>query len=272
MRVRIVLAIVLIALALLLPRNAVIGGPAAVTAALLLSAVGSTSVVLLGLLTLALSFAPWRALWAFFPAYLLVVVLSSGTQSLALLGPHPWGAGRFYGISNEVETLLLAPALVLGLAAAPLVLLTVGWSRAGADGGGLLVLLSAYAVLAVGSAPRRLVAAGAFAIVAGLALVGLDALTGGHSHVTHAVLHGELWHDVRHRASVSWHGATGAWGRLIECVLSLAALVWVAVQTPRRRVVDALLVGLAVSLLANDTPQDVLFWGAVTGVALRRSV
>jgi hypothetical protein len=32
------------------------------------------------------------------------------------------------------------------------------------------------------------------------------------------------------------------------------------------------LLAILVSLVANDTPQDVLFWGAVTGVALRRAV
>jgi len=32
------------------------------------------------------------------------------------------------------------------------------------------------------------------------------------------------------------------------------------------------LIGIVVSLVANDTPQDVLFWGAVEGFALRRAV
>jgi hypothetical protein len=32
------------------------------------------------------------------------------------------------------------------------------------------------------------------------------------------------------------------------------------------------LIAIVVSLVANDTPQDVLFWGAVTGVGLRRAV
>ena len=48
--------------------------------------------------------------------------------------------------------------------------------------------------------------------------------------------------------------------------------MWVATRRPRVRIVDALLVGLAVSLVANDTPQDVLFWGAISAVALRRAV
>lgn len=267
LRVRILLATILIALALFAPRRVVTAAAAAVAAALLLSAAGSTSLVLLGLLTLAGAFLPWRALWVFFAVYLAVLVFSPETQSLALLGPHPWGAGRFYGMSNELETLLLAPALVLGLKAAPLALLTFGWSRAGADGGGILVLLSAYATLM--SRPRlALAVAGVLAVL----LVLLDAATGGSSHVTHSVLHGGLPHDVWHRFQTSWHGATGTPWRVLVSFICLAVLGWVATRQPRSRLVDAFLVGIAVSLVANDTPQDVLFWGAITGVGLRRAV
>lgn len=267
LRVRILLAAILIALALVAPRRAVMAAASAIAAALVLSAAGSSSLTLLGVLTVAGSLLPWRALWLFFAAYLLVLVLSPETQALALLGPHPWGAGRFYGISNELETLLLAPALVLGLAAAPLVLLTVGWSRAGGDGGGLLVLLAAYASLV---AHRRL-AAGA-AIVLAVLFVLLDAATGGSNHVTHSVLHGGLPHDLWHRWNVSWHGATGTWGRSVVSLICLAVLVAIAARRPRAPVVDAFLVGIVVSLVANDTPQDVLFWGAITGLGLRRAV
>jgi hypothetical protein len=266
-RVRILLATILIALALVAPRRAVMAAASAIAAALVLSAAGSTSLTLLAVLTLAGSLLPWRALWLFFAAYLLVLVLSPETQSLALVGPHPWGAGRFYGISNELETLLLAPALVLGLAAAPLVLLTVGWSRAGGDGGGLLVLLAAYASLVT----HRRIAAGA-AIVLAVLFVLLDAATGGSNHVTHSVLHGGLPHDVWHRWSVSWHGATGTWGRAVVSLVCLAVLGAIAARRPRSRLVDAFLIGIVVSLVANDTPQDVLFWGAITGLGLRRAV
>ena len=267
MRLRVALATILIALALFAPRRAVMGGPAAIAAALVLSALGWTSLPLFALLTLAGAFAPWRALWLFFAAYLVVLVASPETQSLALLGPHPWGGGRFYGISNELETLLLAPALVLGLAAAPLVLLTIGWSRAGADGGGLLVYLAAYARLV----PRpRLAAAGVIALA--VLFVAVDAATGGSSHVTHSVLHGNVFHDLAHRWRTSWHGVTGGWGRAIVSLLCIAALAVVATRRPRKPLVDAFLIGIAVSLVANDTPQDVLFWGAISGVALRRAV
>jgi hypothetical protein len=272
LRGRILLAAILIALVFFAPRRAVVGGAAAVAAALVLSAFGSTSLTLFALLTLVGSFAPWRALWVFFAVYLVVLVVSPETQSLALLGPHPWGAGRFYGVNNELETLLLAPALVLGVVAAPLTLLAIGWSRAGADGGGVLVLLSSYTVLLLGVSPRRLAAAGAVAVAAGIVFVGLDAATGGSSHVTHAVLHGGLPHDVWHRWVVSWHGATGTWGRTLVCAVCVVVLAWVATRHPRARIVDAFLVGIVVSLVANDTPQDVLFWGAITGVGLRRAV
>jgi len=267
MRLRVVLATILIALALFAPRRAIMAGPAAIAAGLLLSALGWTSLTLLALLTLLGSLLPWRALWLFFAVYLVVLVASPETQSLALLGPHPWGGGRFYGISNELETLLLAPALVLGLAGAPLVLLTIGWSRAGADGGGLLVYLAAYARLV----PRpRLAIAGVVALA--VAFVVVDAATGGSSHVTHSVLHGNVFDDLWHRWRVSWHGATGAWGRGLVSAGCLLVLVALAVRRPRKTLVDAFLIAIAVSLVANDTPQDVLFWGAISGVALRRAV
>jgi hypothetical protein len=266
-RVRILLAAILILLALLAPRRAVMAAASAIAAAILLSLAGWTSLTLFVLLTLLGALLPWRALWLFFAAYLLVLLVSPETQALALLGPHPWGAGRFYGISNELETLLLAPALVLGLAAAPLTLLTVGWSRAGGDGGGLLVLLGAYASLV---SHRRAAIGGA--IVLAVLFVLVDAATGGSNHVTHAVLHGGLPHDLWHRWSVSWHGATRTWGRVVLCLGCIAALGWVGRRQPRSQLVDAFLIAILVSLVANDTPQDVLLWGAITGVGLRRAV
>jgi hypothetical protein len=90
--------------------------------------------------------------------------------------------------------------------------------------------------------------------------------------VTHSVLHGNVFHDLWHRWRVSWHGATGAWGRAVVSALSLVPLAWVATRRPRSPIVDAFLIAVVVSLVANDTPQDVLFWGAITGVGLRRAV
>jgi hypothetical protein len=55
-------------------------------------------------------------------------------------------------------------------------------------------------------------------------------------------------------------------------LICLAVLGLIAARRPRSRTVDAFLVGIVVSLVANDTPQDVLFWGAITGLGLRRAV
>jgi hypothetical protein len=65
---------------------------------------------------------------------------------------------------------------------------------------------------------------------------------------------------------------TGAWGRAVVSAICLVVLAWVATRRPRKPLVDAFLIGIVVSLVANDTPQDVLFWGAVNGFALRRAV
>src|SRR4029078_13326983 len=95
-------------------------------------------------------------------------------------------------VSAKPATLLGRRAMLLVLV---LTLVTVGWSRAGADGGGIVVLLAAFSVLAVRmtgtavSVKRALLGALA-AVVAIAAIVGLDAATGGHSHVTHAFRRG----------------------------------------------------------------------------------
>src|SRR5215208_6368128 len=245
--------------------------------ALLLSAFGWTSVVAFAALTVLGSLAPVRALWLFFGAFLVVLALSPETQALALLGPHPENGGRFYGVTNETETLLLAPALLLGVAAAPLVIVVVAWSRAGADGGGALVFLSSYAWLAAGrvTSNRLLLGIGAAAgiVAAGLVLVGIDAATGGSSHVTRTIGDGPgaVWDALTHRSSSSWDDATATPARTALNVALLAGLAWLATLTPRRRLLDAFLVGIAVSLVVNDTPHDVLLWGSLQALALRRA-
>jgi hypothetical protein len=71
---------------------------------------------------------------------------------------------------------------------------------------------------------------------------------------------------------VSWHGATGTTGRAVHDALLFVGLVWIALLRPRRALLDAFLVGIAVSLAVNDTPQDVLLWGSLQALALRRGL
>jgi hypothetical protein len=205
------------------------------------------------------------------------------TVSLAALGPHPEGGGRFFGLTNQVETLLLAPALALGaLVELPLLalvalasLIVVGWSRLGADGGGLIVYAAGFATLALlgfrgrVTLMRAALAAGGVAAV-GLALVGIDALTGGSSHVTHAFGGGPggLLSDLGHRLRLSWHGIVNKTDHLWIAVVSAVTLVVLALLRPRSRTLDAFLVALAVSLLVNDSGFDILRFGALAGIAV----
>lgn len=271
-----------------LARAAVLVGLAAVIASLIVSAAGAERVtpVLLGLAGLALLLA---VIGAFLPvtptvvagltALLLVLVLDTSVNSFGPLGPHPETGTRFYGLSNLEETLLLAP--VLAAASGPwlvpvgaLALVTVGWSHAGADGGGVLVFAVALGVLwlrrrGVPLTARRLAVVAAGAVALGLALVGVDAALGGSSHVTHAVGSGSVFADIWDRWHLSWTVVTSStWYKGLLFLVGATGLTWVATRRPRTPAVDAAIVATLVSLVVNDTPVDVLGFGAFGALAL----
>jgi len=275
-------------------RAAVLVAPVALGTALLLRTVGvddpTTVVVALAIAVGAGSLllglrreALVPAVVCFLLAFLVTLAVWPEVNALAAIGPHPDGGGRFYGVTNQVETLLLAPSLaaaaLAGVAGAVaiglLLLVTVGWSRAGADGGGLLVVAAAFAVLLAGLARVRLtplrVVAGVTAVLAvGLAIVGVDALLGGSSHVTDAVGGGPgtLFDDVDRRLRISWAGATSATHTAFLCFLSVGGLVWLGTRGRERPAIVAMLVGIGISLVVNDTPVDVLGYGALGCLAL----
>ena len=272
---------------------ALLGGPgvlgcvAAVGASLLLSAAGVEAFwsLLLGLVGLTIVLAlpgvvrravpPLVAL--FFVAFLFLLVFDTRVNSLAVLGARPDGGGRFYGMTNQLETLLLAPALVAAAAGrrwlvgfGALSLVTVGWSHAGADGGGIVVYAAVFAVLALRLRPEPLTArrlAVAAIVVVGLtfALVGIDAALGGSSHVTHAfdTGPGSLLGDLGRRLHLSYLSVTASWGKGLEFGAGVAVLVAIGAFFRGRPTIDAMLVGIAVSFLVNDTPVDVAFLGAL---------
>ncbi len=215
-------------------------------------------------------------------AYLATLGLDPTVVALSPFGPSQ--AGRFYGVSNLLETFLLVPALLgaallgrLGVAVAGIAVVAVAGNRFGADGGGLLVLLAAYGVLAlrllrVRITLRAALALGAAAVAAGTALVGLDALLGGSSHVTSALGGGPgtVLADIGDRLEASWHRTFADIGPAFAVLASLAVAGWVALQRPRLPITDALLAGLLVSLVVNDTPGDVLGVGAAAVFTLWR--
>jgi mono/diheme cytochrome c family protein len=273
----IALAAMLVALALVRPRYALRALLVALAANLWLS-LPIALVAGLGALLLPLGWACAAVL----AAYLLALGLDAETVALSPFGPSQ--SGRFYGVNNLLETMLLAPALLgaallgrAGILVAVLAFVTIGGNRFGADGGGIVVLAAAYLVLWLrlrGTRPTwrlaGLVAAGAVALA--LALLGLDAATGGSSHVTDAVGDGPvaLARDVADRIELSVRRTAASAGAIAVVLGSLAILVAVALRERRSPVLDAFLVGIAVSLVVNDTPSDVLGMGAAIAIALAR--
>jgi hypothetical protein len=208
----------------------------------------------------------------------IVLATSPETNALAAIGPHPWNGGRFYGITNQVETLLLGAALAAGAALADLRVLSlaalcvvvVGASSIGADGGGIVVLAVAFAVLWVRLGHRH-PAWLALAVGLGAGAVALDAFVGGSGHVIDSVRGGpgELWEAFERRIRLSWSIATSSVFQAAVFVAGIGLLAWFGTQRPRAVAVDAFLAGIAVSLLANDSPTKVAGFGAVMCGALR---
>jgi hypothetical protein len=271
-------------------RAGLLAAPAVLAAGLVLSAAAVTRPALAVPLLAAIAvggaavvaipkgLVPW-ALAGFVLAYLIVFVAWPEVASLSAIGSSPDGGGRFYGAGNLVETVLLTVSLqaaaLLGRRAIPavfaLVLLTVGWSRAGADGGGIVVLLAAFTSLAsqvyrVHWTQRRAALAVSGGIVIIAALVGLDAASGGRSHVTHAFRNGpvSVVGDLGHRIHISVASLSSSALQAAVFAVSIVALVVLATRRPRFAAGEALLVGLAVSLVVNDSPGAVASAGALS--------
>jgi len=252
-------------------RASVLYGPAAIGLGLFWR-----SALAIGFGALATAFVaalPRRAfvplLFAVFAGALLVLWQWPLTASFATIGPSH--RGRFYGIDNQVETMLLGPALAAGMFAAPLALFTIGWSKAGADGGGLVTYAAGYAALALRShgrvTMRRVVVAGAVVVAVAVTVVAVDAATGGSNHVTNAI-GPDLPGDIAHRWRVSYDTATRNVGLMIMFLSGIGLLAMVALARPREVLVDAMLIAIGVSFLVNDSPEDVALWGALGAMAL----
>jgi hypothetical protein len=269
-------------------RAAVLVGPAVAAAAVVLSAasVSAPSMALTLLAVLGIASATAGALvlrsgrqvaWgltALLAVYLVVLVAKPTWPALAVIGPSPDRGGRFFGVANLPETIVLAmvafagatvPSAIPALAAVSLVAL--GWSRAGADGGGLVAVAAVLAMLILqrrhwGRRTVALAVGGAVSLA--LLLVGLDAATGGRSHVTRTVERGPgaLLDSWGHRLKLGADGLAASPFSAGVFAVSLIALLVMVRLGPRFAAGDALLVGLAVSLLVNDTPSDVASAGA----------
>ena len=273
-----------LALAGALCANLVLGiaGASALWIVLLATALGTGAGALLGLFVRSPG-AVGTVLAAVVAGYLVTMALDASAVALSPLGPAQ--RGRFFGVSNLLSTLLLVPAFAaaallarrfgpVGFAgAAALALVAVGGNRLGADGGGVLVLGAGFAVLAVtlaGGGSRRLALALPAIPVLALALLGLDAITGGSSHVTRAVGRGpaDLASDLARRIRLSYEVATERWYTLLVVLVGIAVLAALLAKLLRsadarrgRPVLVAQATAVAVSLVVNDSPRDVVVAG-----------
>jgi hypothetical protein len=271
----------IVAVAVFLPAAVLPAFAAVLLANLALGAVGATEVwvdTLAVAVAVAASLALARAgprvhgllLAAVLGAYLVSMAIEERWVALSPLGPTQ--NARFYGLSNLLATLLLVPSLagaaLLGrrfgmwafVGVAALALVTVGGSSFGADGGGAVVLLAGFLVLAgLEHGFDRRLAVGA-AIVVGLLAVALA--VGGSSHVTDALAGGPagLAEDLGRRLQLSFERATDSVAVAALVFGGIAALVAVGWRE-RRPILVALLAAIAVSLLVNDSPNDVVVGG-----------
>lgn len=221
--------------------------------------------------------------------YAATMVVRPEWQAINPFGPTQ--NSRFWGIGNQVETLLLAPLLAGAVLArrrfGPLGFLLFGFfglvvmtdSRLGADGGGAIVLGVALAVLGWRLFRLRL---GGF-----IALLGASALTvlwlvqrglaqQGPDHLRSAFSGGPagLLASLESRWPLSYLPALQHWTLVVPLVLVLAAVFVVAWRKTNVRATRDLLLALGValgtSLLVNDSAAYELAAGiAAVGAAAR---
>ena len=221
--------------------------------------------------------------------YAYVMVTRPEWQAVNPLGPTQ--NSRFWGIGNQVETLLLAPLLagaflarrrfgILGFVVFGLFgLVVMTDNRLGADGGGAIALGIALAVL--GARLFKLGAKGfvgllASAAVAVLWIVSQGLAQRGPNHLRSAFQdHGAgLLSSLESRVPLSYLPALHAWQIVLPLFLVLAAAFWLAWRGARqqstRDVLFAFGVAIVTSLLVNDSAAYELAGGiAVVGAIAR---
>ena len=300
----IAIAVLLGFMAILRPASALPALPASLLGSLALGFLGPTSVPVLvvlfclsvvvgGLLLERVCTSEERMLAVFAAvvvAYLVAMAVDPTSAAINPLGPTQ--NSRFFGIGNQVETLLLGPVLAgaalagrrfgiagyLGVAA--LAFVAVADNSLGADAGGAAVLAVALAVLGsrLGRLPRKgLLTSLGVGAVAMLALFWVDQGQSRPNHMTSAFSHGlgGLLDVARNRIPLAYSPAIHQWqfvGPFFLCFVVAAILTLRGRQTPGRRdVLLSVIAAAGVSLLVNDSAAYVLVASVVTLVAIRCS-
>jgi hypothetical protein len=228
--------------------------------------------------------------------YLGVVVLhvllfASRPEWVAITPLGPTQNQRFWGVGNQLETLLLVPLLagavlarrrfgVAGFATFALLgLVAMADNRLGADGGGAIVLGVALAFL--GARLLRLRAAGfltllLLAATLVLAVVSSNLREPGPNHLRSAFAHGlsGLVAVAENRVPLSYEPALAHWPLVLPLALAFAFALALALRVSRRQprhdLLLALGVAVATSLLVNDSAAYVLACGIAAVGAFAR--
>src|SRR5581483_4799117 len=221
--------------------------------------------------------------------HMYLMAVRPGWVALTPLGPTQ--NSRFWGIGNQLETLLLAPLLggaaiaarrfgVIGFAAfGVLGLFMMTDNRFGSDGGGAIVLGIALAFL--GARMLRIGVRGFVTLLLAGALVVLKVVssnlsTAGPDHLRSAFAHGvgSLWAVAKNRVPLSYAPAIHNWPVVLPLALwflvSFAIALYAARRRPPRDFVLALGLAMATSLAVNDSAMYELTGGIVVLSALVR--
>ncbi len=299
----IVVACIILLLAAVRPRAATTAVPAALLSSVLLGAAQVTNEPLIlailivgtlgGGLLLARACSTDGRLLALITGvlFLHLVLLSKRPEWVAVTPLGPTQNSRFWGIGNQLETLLLAPLLVgaalagrrfgrFGFAVFVLLgLMLVTDNRFGSDGGGAIVFGVAFAFL--GARVLRLGVRGFVTLLllgatVVLGLVSINLHTPGPDHLRSAFGHGisGLIAVVQNRVPLSYVPALHNWPLVLPLALWFVAALALAVRIAHRRTTRDLVVavGLAIgtSLLVNDSAAYELVGGVATLAALVR--
>jgi hypothetical protein len=267
-------------------------GIAQVTNEVVILAVLTTG-MLLGALWLARVCRGDGGLLALYAGVVVLYVLLFATRPewVAITPLGPTQNQRFWGIGNQLETLLLVPLMagpvlarrrlgIPGFAAfAVLGLVVMADNRLGADGGGAIVLGVALAFL--GARLLRLRAAGfltllLLAATLVLGVVSANLRTPGPNHLRSAFGHGlrGLVAVAENRVPLSYEPALAQWSIVLPLALGFAVAFVLALRgarrLPRHDLLLALGVAVATSLLVNDSAAYVLAGGIAAVGAFAR--
>jgi hypothetical protein len=215
--------------------------------------------------------------------YAYVMVTRPEWQAVNPLGPTQ--NSRFWGIGNQLETLLLAPLLagaliarrrfgLLGFALFGIFgLVVMTDNRLGADGGGAIALGVALAVL--GTRLFRLGVSGFVGLLASAAtavlwIVSRGLAQRGPDHLRSAFSdHGRgLLASLESRVPLSYLPALHAWQLVVPLLLALAVSVAVAWRTARDRATRDLLLALGVALVTSLLVNDSAGYELAAGIAV----